>query len=412
MDHPSPFSRYGAGAARIALTWLAVGACLAPRVAQATTDTPHAPRIEVAFVIDTTGSMGPYIREARERITAIARDLSAGTPTPEVRFALVEFRDRGDAYVTRVHRFTGELERMLRYLRNANADGGGDIPESVLAGLDAGVRRLDWSADDEDVVKLMYLVADAPDHGYADGPTEAQVTARARARGIVIHTIACGSLARRGSDAFERYARHTEGRAFRLTDRHRRHAGRGSSADGDAGRESFGGAVSGTARAYSGAAGVEFDEALRETLPVTPMAIPASAETGLMGSHIRWVRDPATLADLFRAHISTMPADARPSLPEVDFTVEHVLILGGRDAGFTLDGVERIGEERVARVTPIATAGVRFYRVALTPSAETDAAEETDASPPDHADEAEESASAVTAVTAVTAVSETDEVIR
>jgi hypothetical protein len=73
---------------------------------------PARPRIEVAFVLDATGSMGPYIDAARQKIGAIANDLQSGDPRPEVRFALVSFRDRGDEYVTRVRDFSPELARM------------------------------------------------------------------------------------------------------------------------------------------------------------------------------------------------------------------------------------------------------------------------------------------------------------
>src|SRR5215470_6378384 len=74
------------------------------------------PRIEVAFVLDVTGSMEPWIDAARSRIAGIAHDLASGDPQPEVRFALVEFRDKGDAFVTRVHPFSPELAVMQKEL--------------------------------------------------------------------------------------------------------------------------------------------------------------------------------------------------------------------------------------------------------------------------------------------------------
>src|ERR1700712_1360847 len=61
---------------------------------------PARPRIEVCFVLDTTGSMGALIEGAKQKIWGMANDIIAAKPTPEVRFSLVGYRDRGDEYVT------------------------------------------------------------------------------------------------------------------------------------------------------------------------------------------------------------------------------------------------------------------------------------------------------------------------
>jgi len=124
------------------------------------------PRIEVAFAIDATGSMGPYIEQARARIGQIAQSLAEGEPKPDIRFALVAFRDKGDEFVTRVKPFTPKLEEMKAYLDATEANGGGDTPEAVLEGLKAALVELSWtpkrSKEDENVVRLIYLVGDAP----------------------------------------------------------------------------------------------------------------------------------------------------------------------------------------------------------------------------------------------------------
>src|SRR5512144_714199 len=60
------------------------------------------PRIEVSFVLDTTGSMGQLIGGAKQKIWTIARQVVSGKPTPALKLGLVGFRDRGDQYVTKV----------------------------------------------------------------------------------------------------------------------------------------------------------------------------------------------------------------------------------------------------------------------------------------------------------------------
>jgi hypothetical protein len=68
------------------------------------------PRVEVAFVLDTTGSMGGLIEGAKRKIWLVARRIGEGQPRPDLRIALVAYRDRGDQYVTRVHDFTGDMD--------------------------------------------------------------------------------------------------------------------------------------------------------------------------------------------------------------------------------------------------------------------------------------------------------------
>src|SRR5437868_15124335 len=91
----------------------------------------NVPRIDVAFALDTTGSMGDEIDVVKEKIVEIARKLSAGQPAPDVRFGIVAFRDRGDLYVTRTFPFSREIADVEKTLRTLHAAGGGDEPGRV-----------------------------------------------------------------------------------------------------------------------------------------------------------------------------------------------------------------------------------------------------------------------------------------
>lgn len=331
---------------------VAAGAFAAPAAAA------ERPRVDVAFVLDATGSMGPWIDEARARIKAIAADLAAGDPQPDVRFALVSYRDRGDAYVTRVHPFDRDLGAMRAALDATRAQGGGDTPEAVLEALAVGIDGLKWS-DTPGTVKLLYLVGDARPQHYPDGPDEQTLLTLALERGIVIHTIACGRMSTSGQAFFEQMARFSEGRPFRLADGVK--VGAGPTAAGAAAAGSLRAAVSGTARAYTGAAGVTF-----AGVPVKVTALPTSPTpaSGLMGAHLRVVADAATWADLWRAHVGA--EDAPPTPPAVDFAAQQVLATGGADAGLELVGLAESDGVRVATVRPAAP-GVRF---ALVPAAD------------------------------------------
>jgi len=163
------------------------------RVAAAAPARPGgAPRVEVAFVLDTTGSMGGLIDGAKRKIWSIARRIGEGRPRPDLKIALVGYRDLGDEYVTRVHDFSGDMDEVHQRLMAFRASGGGDTPEHVSAALGAAVERLSWSEGGK-ALRIVFLVGDAPPHvDYQDGEDYARHARTARRRGIAVETIQCG----------------------------------------------------------------------------------------------------------------------------------------------------------------------------------------------------------------------------
>ena len=170
---------------------LSLGLTLGLAASPAVAAPPSAPRVEVAFVLDTTGSMGGLIEGAKRRIWSIARRIGEGRPRPDLRMALVAYRDRGDAYVTRVHDLTADMDAVYRDLMSFQADGGGDGPEHVSAALHDAVHRVSWTGGP--ALKVIFLVGDAPPHvDYQDGFDYRRHAREAAARGIVVETIQCG----------------------------------------------------------------------------------------------------------------------------------------------------------------------------------------------------------------------------
>jgi Mg-chelatase subunit ChlD len=153
-----------------------------------------AKRVEVVFVLDTTGSMGGLIHAAKEKIWSIASTLAQAQQTPEISMGLVAYRDRGDAYVTRVFDLNRDLDSLYAQLMDFAADGGGDGPEAVNEALEAAIERMSWSTD-QNTYRVVFLVGDAPPHmDYQDDVKYPQIVAAAAAKGIVVNTIQCGSM--------------------------------------------------------------------------------------------------------------------------------------------------------------------------------------------------------------------------
>ncbi len=150
------------------------------------------PQVEIVFAIDTTGSMGGLIDGAKRKIWAIANEVARAEQKPDVKIGLVAFRDRGDTYVTRTMQLTDNLDAVYETLMALQADGGGDTPEDVNAALTAAVNKMEWSVDKK-VLKMIFLVGDAPPHTDYEQQVQWQKTAQdAIRRNIYINTVQCG----------------------------------------------------------------------------------------------------------------------------------------------------------------------------------------------------------------------------
>ncbi len=120
-------------------------------------------KIDVVFVLDTTGSMSGLIHAAKEKIWAIANTIAKAEGSPAIRIGLVGYRDRGDQYVTIQTPLSIDLDSVYTKLMEYRADGGKDTPESVNEGLHRAVETMDWESG-EDVYRVVFLVGDAPPH--------------------------------------------------------------------------------------------------------------------------------------------------------------------------------------------------------------------------------------------------------
>jgi hypothetical protein len=169
-----------------------------------------APRIDIAFCLDGTGSMGAVIDRAKAKIEEIAAWARSGTPHPRVRFGLVVYRDRGEPNALENLGFVASAAAMRRLLAGVTATGGGDGPEHVVAGLRAAVVDLPW--DEGAALRVLFLIGDAEPHlDYGLESDDQPVLASARERKIVVSTIACGEMTEAGHRYWSRIASETGG---------------------------------------------------------------------------------------------------------------------------------------------------------------------------------------------------------
>jgi len=174
-------------------------------------------RLEMVFVLDTTGSMGALIEGAKQRIWGIVNEVMQESHT-SVRIGLVAYRDRGDDYVTQVLPLTSDLDQVYTTLMDYRAEGGGDEAEDVRTALADGVYKAGWSAATSDLAQIIFLVGDAPPHNDYRNTTDTLTTAASAVRnGIIVNTIQCGSIGET-TLAWRAIAEHGNGEYFAIAD--------------------------------------------------------------------------------------------------------------------------------------------------------------------------------------------------
>ena len=185
----------GIGILPIILSGSALLAFWQPSFAKTEPTSQSKPRIEVCFVLDTTGSMGGLIEGAKQKIWSIANEMISAQPTPELKLGLIGYRDRGDEYVVKSFSLTDDIDAIYGHLREFQAGGGGDAPESVNEALAEAIHKMRWSSDSK-VLKIIFLVGDAPPHmDYPNGPKYPDLCREAAKKDLIINTIQCGEMA-------------------------------------------------------------------------------------------------------------------------------------------------------------------------------------------------------------------------
>jgi hypothetical protein len=143
--------------------------------------------LDLAIVLDTTGSMGDELKYLQSEIRGISATIQEKFPDVHQRFALILYRDEGDDYVVRPFDFTSSLEEFHKKLVAQSTNGGGDYPEAMHKGLEEA-NQLRWR--EKDTARVLFLVGDAPPHVQHMNRTMVAAN-NLRQKGIAIYPMAC-----------------------------------------------------------------------------------------------------------------------------------------------------------------------------------------------------------------------------
>ena len=115
--------------------------------------------LDLCFVVDTTGSMGDDIQNAKENMEGILEHLA--DKTDNYRVALIDYRDFDDRskasedYPFKIQlNFTNDNETITNTIQSLDLGNGGDNEETVYSALMAAV-GLDWRSNAKKVIIIM-----------------------------------------------------------------------------------------------------------------------------------------------------------------------------------------------------------------------------------------------------------------
>src|SRR5881398_2163447 len=150
--------------------------------------------VDVAIVVDSTGSMQSIIDDLKRRMDDLAATLQRLVPTARV--GAVAYRDRDEGkgptgpresedFVVKWTDLTFNVKKVQAFFNGLVAEGGGDWPEAVRAGLETAMRQMKWRADAK---RVIIIVGGSPPHA-EDVPAIRKLVSEWHAKGGVISTI-------------------------------------------------------------------------------------------------------------------------------------------------------------------------------------------------------------------------------
>ena len=121
-----------------------------------------AKKLDLAFVVDATGSMGDELEYLKVELVDIINRVKSDNPNIVINLGSVFYRDEQDDYVTKKSGFSQDIDETIDFIKEQSADGGGDYPEAVHTALDVSINDLQWLTTS--TTKIIFLILDAPPH--------------------------------------------------------------------------------------------------------------------------------------------------------------------------------------------------------------------------------------------------------
>jgi hypothetical protein len=174
-----------------------------------------ADKVDIAFIVDATGSMGDEINYLKAELGDILGQLKTKHSTTDFSIASVFYRDYNDQYVTKITPFSNNINTITNFIQEQAADGGGDYPEALVSALHRGIDDLQWRDDAK--ARIAFLVLDAPPHDREMQEYKTLIQQYA-AKGIRVIPIVCSGAEKSVEFLMRSFALATNGIYTFLTD--------------------------------------------------------------------------------------------------------------------------------------------------------------------------------------------------
>lgn len=181
-----------------------------------TADCRTSEMVDIAFVVDATGSMGDEIEYLKNELNQIVYQTKNNLTNLTFNYASVFYRDHGDIYLTRRADFTDVLSETVNFISDQSASSGGDYEEAVEVALNEAIDSLSWSEGAR--TRILFLVLDAPPHNTPEIQEELkEIIKKSAQRGIRIVPLVASGINRDGEYLMRTLALGTNGTYIYLT---------------------------------------------------------------------------------------------------------------------------------------------------------------------------------------------------
>lgn len=170
------------------------------------------PKIQIAILLDTSGSMDGLINQTREQLWRIVNTFATARKEgkrPRLELALYQYGNdsipAAQHYVQRVVPLTTDLDKVSEALFKLSTNGGSEYCGAVIS---HALGELEWSANPKDL-KLVYIAGNEP---FTQGPISFRDSVKSAInRGIVVNTIHAGTQEQGISDGWAEAAKLADG---------------------------------------------------------------------------------------------------------------------------------------------------------------------------------------------------------
>ena len=144
------------------------------------------PTVQIAILLDNSGSMRGLINQARSELWTVVNEFinaKLGGVRPELQVAVYHY---GNPPATQLVPLTDDLDRVSEALFGIPVSGGSEYCGQVIQ---TATNDLKWSTEDRDL-KMIFIAGNEP---FTQGPVDYRTACKAAIKkGIMVNTIHCG----------------------------------------------------------------------------------------------------------------------------------------------------------------------------------------------------------------------------